>query len=78
MNPRIRELAQRSVYYDEDEESWEFDREKFAQLIILECANICFDQGDYYERWRVDQDDYSEVVARNLGDQILNRFGVGQ
>ena len=40
MNERIRELAEQAVYYDEDEESWEFDRKKFAELIIRECADI--------------------------------------
>jgi hypothetical protein len=37
MNERIRELAQQAVYYDKDEESWEFDREKFAELM---CGNV--------------------------------------
>jgi hypothetical protein len=40
MNERIRELAEQAVYYDKDEESWEFDRKKFAELIIRECADI--------------------------------------
>jgi hypothetical protein len=40
MNERIRELAEQAVYYDEDEESWEFDRKKFAELIIEECVVI--------------------------------------
>lgn len=38
MNERIKELAQQAVYYDKDEESWEFDREKFADLIVRECV----------------------------------------
>ena len=38
MNERNQELAQQAVYYDKDEESWEFDREKFADLIVRECV----------------------------------------
>ena len=38
MNERIKELAQQAVYYDKDEESWEFDREKFAELIVKDYA----------------------------------------
>jgi hypothetical protein len=40
MNERIQELAEQAVYYDEDEESWEFDRKKFAELIVRECAEV--------------------------------------
>ena len=40
MNERIKELAEQAVYYDEDEESWEFDRKKFAELIIQEVHYV--------------------------------------
>jgi hypothetical protein len=40
MNERIKELAEQAVYYDEDEESWEFDRKKFAELIVRECIEL--------------------------------------
>ena len=38
MNERLKELEKQSVFYHEDEEYWDFDRQKFAELIIRECA----------------------------------------
>ena len=38
MNERIKELEKQSVFYNEDEEIWETDLEKFAELIIEKCA----------------------------------------
>jgi hypothetical protein len=40
MNERIKELEIQSVFYNENTQSWEFDREKFALLIIQECAEL--------------------------------------
>ena len=40
MNERIKELEKQSVFYNEDEEIWETDLEKFAQLIVRECIDI--------------------------------------
>ena len=57
MNERIKELAQQAVYYDKDEESWEFDREKFAELIVFECVKAVMDgtkEGDHYAQ-RIEQ-----------------------
>ena len=55
MNPRIRELAEQAT------DKWVggefFDREKFAQLIILECTRAVQDdttQGDHYAQ-RIEQ-----------------------
>jgi hypothetical protein len=49
MNERIQQLAEQAVYYDKDEESWEFDRKKFAELIITECIYNAFCNGDDIE-----------------------------
>ena len=40
MNERLKELEKQSVYYNEEEDVWEFDREKFAELIVKECIDI--------------------------------------
>ena len=40
MNERIRELEQQCVYWDADDETYEFDREKFAELIVSKCCEI--------------------------------------
>ena len=53
MNERIKELAEQCVtrkfYVDHGSE--EFDYEKFAELIVLECVNAVMDgtmSGDHY------------------------------
>ena len=38
MNERIKELEKQSVFYNEDEEIWETDLKKFAELIVRECC----------------------------------------
>lgn len=39
MNERIKELAEQCTSYN-DSDGWIFDKEKFAELIILECAEL--------------------------------------
>ena len=38
MNKRIEELIKQSYFYDEPNDSTIFDREKFAELLVLECG----------------------------------------
>jgi hypothetical protein len=40
MNERIRELVEKSYIYDRQNDSSFFDKEKFAQLIVAECAKV--------------------------------------
>ena len=44
MNERIKELAEQATTYIDpsanDGVCWNFDKEKFAELIVLECADI--------------------------------------
>jgi hypothetical protein len=55
MNERIEKLAlQAGWMYEEEFEShyklyqWEdFDKEKFAELIVRECAEICLEANDH-------------------------------
>ncbi len=46
MNERIRQLAEQATTYIEPTatsgEGWIFDKEKFAELIVLECSSICY------------------------------------
>ena len=48
MNERIRELAEQATTYIEPTsnsgEGWIFDKEKFAELIVRECAELFVDQ----------------------------------
>ena len=52
MNERIKELAEQAGFteggYESDEGPWigpEFNKEKFAELIIKECLHIVDDEG---------------------------------
>ena len=50
MNERIKELAEQATTYIDpsanDGVCWNFDKEKFAELIVRECLNICEEMGD--------------------------------
>ena len=51
MNERIKELVEKSYIYDKQNDSSFFNKEKFAELIILECVNAVMDgtkEGDHY------------------------------
>jgi hypothetical protein len=54
MNERIRLLVEKSYIYDRQNDSSFFDKEKFAELIIKECANVAADHDalDIYEEIR--------------------------
>ena len=71
MNERIKELAQQAVYYDKDEESWEFDREKFAEWIVKECVDR-IKNADMRDCEGSDSDEVLWLVER----QIVKHFGV--
>jgi hypothetical protein len=45
MNERIKELEKQSVFYNENEEIWETDLEKFAELIVRECIAQCDEEN---------------------------------
>ena len=57
MNDKIRELAEQSGFFpvpDETEWDWEYRAEnaryeKFAELIVKECANLCTDIDTYQD-----------------------------
>ena len=62
MNERLKELENQAVYYNEDEQCWDFDRKKFAELIVKECALTA---------------GLMEQANRpNIGAGILDSFGV--
>ena len=51
MNKRIKELAEQATTYIDpsanDGVCWNFDKEKFAELIVRECAEICLEANDH-------------------------------
>jgi hypothetical protein len=48
MNKRIRELIEKSYIYDKQNDSSFFNKEKFAELIVRECAEIA-DKAEPYK-----------------------------
>ena len=65
MNERIRELA-KSV---QCERHWtEEDIEKFAKLIVQDCAGLCYEIHEYGE--------YPESEAEACAEYILKHFGI--
>ena len=66
MNERIKELAEQCYEKHELLDTYEFNKEKFAELIVRECMNQCVSDGD--EDW-----DYGVAWARA---QIQEHFGV--
>ena len=60
MNERIRELAEQArKYFPKTESSgeyWVFDEEKFAELIVRECARVASDyDGAHYVGTEIEQ-----------------------
>ena len=70
MNERMRELEKQSVYYNEEEETWEFDRTKFAQLIVRECGYY----ADVFESLGCPVD--MDPTETKPSDYIKKHFGV--
>ena len=50
MNKRIKELAEQATTYIDpsanDGVCWDFDKEKFAELIVFECIKLAVFKGD--------------------------------
>ena len=84
MNNQIRELVEQATTKisfridpntykhiddpDGDHARFEFDKEKFAELIVKKCSEIClsnqFDGADNYNNGSVS---YSELIKHNFG-----------
>ena len=76
MKEKFKELLNQSTNPPWDGElgaANEFNLEKFSELIVQECANVCRDDG----RWFQEQDDKVEAgVAYALCYKIKEHFGV--
>ena len=75
MNKRIQELAEQATSIVEmvGPEGYtssyaNFDREKFAELIVRECVKVCADRGTHhdglYSAWA---DDCSKRIGKHFG-----------
>ena len=63
MNERIALLALRASNY---ETGW-LDRQKFAELIVRECMNICYRTDTEYEGHKVKSTVIASKVAEHFG-----------
>lgn len=72
MNKRIQLLAEQATTYIEPKatsgEGWIFDQEKFAELIVRECADVALQQKKWVEDQRV----------HNTNDERWNRARIQQ
>jgi hypothetical protein len=71
MNERIKELIKQATTIEEHK--WgvsydNFDKEKFAELIVAECVQVCADRGAHhdglYSAWA---DDCSKRIGKHFG-----------
>jgi hypothetical protein len=87
MNERIKELAEQATtkisfrldpntykHIDDPEgdfERVEFDKQKFAELIVRECMDIAYNVGNISE-----PDDWALDILDEIEQRIQDRFGV--
>ena len=72
MNERIKELVKQATTIEEHK--WgvsydNFDKEKFAELIVKECAQVCADRGKHH-------DGLYSAWASDCSERIEKHFGV--
>ena len=73
MNERIKQLIKQATTIEEHK--WgvsydNFDKEKFAELIVRECAGVCDDERDSTDS------EFGKLVAEGCALKIMERFGV--
>ena len=72
MNERIKQLweqAAKTTQGDSWEEQTKF-MERFAELIVRECAGVCDDERDSTDS------EFGKLVAEGCALKIMERFGV--
>ena len=72
MNERIRELIKQSTECYSNGQERAFNKEKFAELIIKDCANVCHVHG-----WgMLEHNMPGHDIADDCGTMIKEHFGV--
>ena len=73
MNEKIKQLAEQAKQYAEDEQNnplkiYTLDcfNEKFAELIVRECAKVCRDQPNVYAL-KADRDNCAIAIEEHFG-----------
>jgi hypothetical protein len=73
MNEQIKLLAEQATTYIDpsanDGICWDFDKEKFAQLIVRECAKVIFETPVEYME--------TDIMHR-IRDRVKQHFGVNE
>ena len=64
MNERIKELSIKAGFPEWSNHAIEFELEKFAELLIMECMSICEELGD------------KGMDGHYCADEIVRHFGV--
>ena len=72
MNERMRELADQCYYINIHTDTEMFNKEKFAELIVRECAEICY----HHSRAAGGADTAFGYGYKDCGDDIKQHFGV--
>jgi hypothetical protein len=71
MNELLKDLEKRSVFFNEEDSVFEFDREKFAELIVRECAELCEGEAIF-----AGSNGRKDASASNCATIIRHHFGV--
>jgi len=69
MNEQIKELERQSVYYVPEDDNWEFDRKKFAELIIKECVKALWTEDCHVS-------DLAIIDFNEKKRKIFNHMGI--
>lgn len=73
MNGLLSDLEKRSVFFNEEDSVFEFDREKFAELIVKECVGVA---DDYVKDCTCDEHKNCKHPRSAIGRKIREHFGV--
>lgn len=82
MNERIKELAEQATTIIEateySGEGWIFNKEKFAELIIKECARVAraTPAPNFHEHLKQQLGHTWDMAASEAGREIVKHFGV--
>ena len=82
MNERIKELAEQATTYIDpsanDGVCWNFDKEKFAELIVGECIDkiTTYDLVPGHSAKWEDIYDIHARLLQDLGEELKEHFGV--
>ena len=82
MNERIKLLAEQATTYIEPTatsgEGWIFDKDKFAELIVLECARVAraTPAPNFHEHLKQQLGHTWDMAASEAGREIVKHFGV--